>query len=125
MKQQTSFKKEVVFMDKMMILEAIKVMAVEANREEIVEYVDKEIETVKTRIEKETQAKEEKAKVNAALRDKIVEILTNATEPMRAGEIAKELGVSPQKATYILRGMKEEGLVKPTVEKRTTVYTIV
>lgn len=111
-------------MDKMMILEAIKAMAVEANREDIVEYADKEIKDLTARTEKQEKAKQAKEIERTELRNKIIDILTNTTEPMRAGEIAKKLGVSPQKATYILRGLKEEGLVTPTVEKRITVYTI-
>jgi len=118
-------------MEKMEILETIKAMAMGNNNDllefqiqEIVEYADKEIEALKARAEKTEKVKAEKAKERSDLRNKIVDILTNSTEPMRAGEIASKLGVSPQKATYILRGLKEEGLVIPTVEKRTTVYTI-
>lgn len=63
-------------------------------------------------------------KENAEIKANIAEFLTGK-EPMKAGEIAAQFGISVQKASALLKQMVDEAIVtKGEGEKKATVFSI-
>ena len=74
----------------------------------------------KTGTRKPTKAQRENAEIKA----QFVEFLTGK-EPMKAGDVANEFGISVQKASALLAQLvKEEAVVKGEGEKRTSVFSV-
>ena len=72
---------------------------------------------------KTTETKADKAK--AGFRQTVLELVADKGEALRAGEIAKELGVSTQKASATLKILVDTGaLIKVDGEKRTVLFTV-
>lgn len=62
---------------------------------------------------------------NVEVKERIRECLTHTLQGLRAGEIAKELDLSCQKVSALLKQMKDEGVVTTREgEKRTTLFLL-
>jgi len=62
---------------------------------------------------------------NVEVKERIREYLTHTLQGLRAGEIAKELDLSCQKVSALLKQMKDEGVVVTREgEKRTTLFLL-
>jgi len=62
---------------------------------------------------------------NVEVKERIRECLTHTLQGLRAGEIAKELDLSCQKVSALLKQMKDEGVVVTREgEKRTTLFLL-
>lgn len=99
-------------------------MAKANDRQDIVEFAEREIELLNKRNSADSKAKVKKAEENAALADKVVEFLASADEGMAALPIASEVGVSTQKIAPILKALVNEGRITVTEEKRKKFYAI-
>ena len=112
-------------MTKKEMFNEIIVVATENNRMDIVDFAKAEIELLNKRNSTESKAKKEKAEETARLSENIITAVSNATDPMRTMEIANEIGVSPQKATPILKALVAEGkLVVNEIKGKVKVYTV-
>lgn len=101
-------------MTKKEMFEEIKTVALENGRNDLVDFAEKEIALLNKRNSKDSKAKQAKAEEREQLGEQVIEILTNS-EPLTTMEIATQLGISPQKATAVLKPLKDSG--KVTVEK--------
>lgn len=95
-----------------------------ADNEELVAFVDKELALLDKRNSANSKAKLEKAEQNAALGEKIVEFLTDKENGLSTMEIGAGVGISPQKATPILKTLVAEGKVTVVTEKRKNLYSV-
>ena len=94
-----------------------------ATREDINNFLDHEIELLEKRNSKTRKISEKKLKENEALSETILEIVIGAIEPLRTMEIAKIVGISPQKATPFLSKLVKAGKVKVEKVKGANVYS--
>lgn len=99
-----------------------------ANREVITdEMVSMALKAIEQLDNRNANRKPSKVQVaNEALKAQIVEIMTGA-EPMTATEILKALNddsLSNQKVSSMLRQLKLAEVVKPTVDKRKTYFSL-
>jgi len=94
------------------------------DRQDIVEFAEREIELLNKRNSADSKAKAKKAEENAALADKVVEFLASSDEGMAALSIATEVGVSTQKIAPILKTLVSEGRLTVTEDKRKKFYAI-
>ena len=108
---------------KEMFAEIINVATV-ADRQDIVDFAQKEIELLNKRNSKESKAAKAKAEERANLAEAIMEVLEGAEEPMRTMEIASAVGISPQKASPILKVMLAEGRINIVNGKRVSLYMV-
>lgn len=73
-------------------------------------------------VEKDAEKRDAKAAENATLTAQVVEILKNASEPVKCADVAAALGIHTSKATYILKAI--EGVkIDETIEKGRVVKT--
>lgn len=93
--------------------------------EEIKAFCQREIELLDNKKARSGQSKTQKENEN--IKAKIVEILTNAENPMTVGQIMVALGneFSNQKVTSLLTQLKAETKVERIVEKRVAYFTLV
>lgn len=75
---------------------------------ELTEYATTQIEKLDARNEKRKTTETPKQKENNEIKDKIIAILTEATEPKLASEIAEAVGISLQKASSLCRKLVDE-----------------
>lgn len=108
---------------KEMFAEVIAV-ATEVGREDIVEFANKEIELLNKRNSKESKAAKEKAEANAKLMDAIVAAVADSDAPVRTMDIAAAVGISPQKATPLIKALVAEGKLVEAVEKKVKTFTV-
>lgn len=101
-------------------------LATKADRQDIVDFATKEIALLNKRNSKESKVAKEKAAERIVLAEKIVDVVTTAAEPMRAKEIANAVGISPQRATPILRELveTEKRLTVTEGKKKVKLYTL-
>ena len=109
-------------MTKREAFETIKTLV--ADNEELVEFVDKELALLDKRNSANEKAKAEKAKANAVFAENIISVLEGADKPMSTMEIGVAVGISPQKATPLLKSLVKEGKVAVTVDKRKNLYSV-
>ena len=90
-----------------------------------IEVIDKEIARLE-RVAMKAKTSETKAdKEKIAFRQTVLELVADQGEAMRAGDVAKALDVSTQKASAALNALVAEGaLRKVDGEKRTVLFTI-
>lgn len=96
----------------------------ENQREDIVEFCKKEIKLLDKRNSKDSKAKQAKQEERENLAAQILEVLAGTTTPMRTMEIATTLGISPQKATPILKKLTADNKVTTDKIKGATVYAV-
>ena len=109
-------------MTKREYFEAIKVAV--ADNEDFVSFIDKELALLDKRNSANAKAKAEKAEENAALGVKIVDFLADKDAPLSTMEISTGVGISPQKATPILKALVADNKVTVVTEKRKNLYSI-
>lgn len=108
---------------KEMFNEIIKV-AVSVGNNDIADFAKKEIALIEKRNVVSVKAQQAKEAEREALAASILETIEQAVEPIRTTNIAAAVGISPQKATPILRMLAADGRVVTLKEKGTKVYTI-
>ena len=99
-------------------------LAEAADRQDIVDFANHEIELLNKRNSADSKAKAKKAAENAVIADKIVEFLAGAENAQTTLEVATAVGVSTQKATPILTSLVNGGRVAKTTEKRKVFYSL-
>ena len=99
-------------------------LAQAADRQDVVEFAEHELELLAKRSGADSKAKQKKAAETAALAEKVVEVVSGADAPMAALEIATAVGISTQKAAPILKGLVTDGRLVKTEEKRKGFYSI-
>ena len=102
----------------------IVAVATEVGREDLVEFANKEIELLNKRNSKDSKAAKEKAEANAKLGEDIVAAVAEFGAPARTMEIAAAVGISPQKATPILKALVESGKLVEKVEKKVKTFAL-
>ena len=91
-----------------------------ADNTEIVEFCQKEI----AKLEKKADAKREASEANAALMTQIMGWLADEGPKAAAAEVAEGVGISVQKASYLLRTMFAEGMVIREDQGKRYVYSV-
>lgn len=108
------------------MLGRIKAVAEVAANEEMVAFIDHEIELLDKKSANKKPSKTEEA--NAVLREEIVEVLGNSDAPMTASDVLKgsEMfeGMSNQKISALLRQLVNDGKVVKATDKRKTVFSL-
>ena len=61
---------------------------------------------------------------NGATKGAIYNLLSDATEPMKCGDIANAIGISGQKCSALLKQMVDAGEVVKTEEKRVSLFSV-
>ena len=61
---------------------------------------------------------------NGTTKTAIADLLRDATEPMKCGDIANAIGISGQKASALLKQMVDAGEVVKTEEKRVSLFAL-
>ena len=111
-------------MTKKEIFAEIANLAVTANRDDIVEFCNKEIELLNKRSSKDSKAALAKKAEREALAEKVLDVLSNSTEPLRTMEIASALEISPQKATPILKALATANSIEVVKESKVIRYKV-
>ena len=109
-------------MTKVEAFEAIK--AIVAENEELVAFVDKELELLAKRKDASAKARAKKAEENNGLADNVVAVVENAEEKLSTMDIAQAVGVSTQKVTPILAKLVTDGRLDVVTEKRKKYYSV-
>lgn len=92
--------------------------------EEEVAFLTHEKELVEKRNARKS-TKPTKAQVaNIAVKEQIAEFLSTVTEPLQAKPIGEALGISPQKASALLKQMVEAGEVHKEVVKGKSFFSL-
>lgn len=94
-----------------------------AGETELAEFIGAEL----TRLNKRAAAPKTLTKAqreNVAVKQAIVNVLAEAEEPLRATAIAKELGISVQKATALLRQLVEAKAVIREAEGKVVTFRV-
>lgn len=106
---------------------AIVTVLEQANRADLVEVMNHEIEL----LEKKNSYKSDKPTklqvANSALKSQIMDVLANAGKPMTAGEVLKALDnaeLTSSKVTALITQLKNDGSVVRTEEKRKAYFSI-
>lgn len=99
-------------------------LATANDREDLVEFAEKEIELLNKRNSKDSKAAKEKAEANAKLGEEIVAAVAGADAPIRTMDIAAAVGISPQKATPILKSLVADGRLVENVEKKVKTFSL-
>jgi len=86
---------------------------------EIVEFCNKEI----AKLDRKAEAKQTASEENAKLMDEMHTWIANEGPRVAASEVANGVGISSQKASYLLRLMVNEGRLTRENEGRRYVYT--
>ena len=98
-----------------------------ANREDLVAFIDHELELLNKKSTSKTPSKNQIA--NEGLKDVIVNVLTNATEPMTITDITNAneqlVGLSNQKISALLIQLIGANLVVRTSDKKKAYFSIV
>lgn len=108
---------------KEMFEEVVKV-ATETGRDDIVEFCNKEIELLNKRYSKERKVSEKRLAERAELAEAIIKVVEESTNPMRTMEIATAVGISPQKATAVLKDLVSDGKLMVDEVKKVKVYAV-
>ena len=108
-------------MSKVEMFEAIK--AVVADNEEMVFFINHEIELIQKRNAYKSNKPTKKQTENLAIKEAIKDMLANA-EGMTATEVATAVNVSPAKATALLTQLVKAEEIKRTVEKKVARFSI-
>ena len=99
----------------------VKAIVEQAGRDDLVEFIEKRAEMASKR---NSNRKPSKAQIeNEGIKSDIVALLTDA-EPMRSGEIATALGISPNKCSALLSQLRKGGQIKREYEKKVAYFSI-
>ena len=99
-------------------------LATANEREDIVDFAKKEIELLNKRATTETKADKEKKAEKEKLTESIIELLTNTNEAYTTMNIANAIGISPQKATPIMKTLTENNKVRFEIQKGKKYYSL-
>lgn len=99
-------------------------LATANEREDIVEFAKKEIALLAKRNSKSDKALAKREAEKKELEHQVLEVLLESTEPLRTMEIANLMGVSPQKATPVLRRLVESGDISVEKVKGVNIYSV-
>jgi len=102
--------------------EMYELIASTTDNEEIKDFCAHEIENLAHRAQYKSKKQTAERAVNQELKEKIVSILVNAEEPMKASAIGELLGVSTQKTSALVKQMVDAGTVQKTVGKKNVSY---
>lgn len=100
-----------------------KIATVCANDQEIVDFVNHEIEL----LNKKNSAAKKPSKTqiaNEGIKDQILDVLKGSDAPMTATQIADGLGLSVNKVSALLTQLKEDNSVIRSVDKRKAYFTV-
>lgn len=111
-------------MTKVEMFTAIKAMV--ADNQDMVDFLDHEIELVNKRNSRKSNTPSKKDKENASIMDTIAKVLTNAEAPMTVSEIVTALdgGYTNQKISALLKKMVDNGKVAKAYEKKVARFSI-
>lgn len=90
-------------------------------REDLVEFINKEIASLEKKRAYTSPKDKANAKMNEELKDKILEILTD--KGMLTSDLAKVLELTPQKTTSLLTTLLKDGKVAKEVVKGKSYYS--
>lgn len=93
------------------------------NKEEILNFINHEIELLNRKSVKSEQTKTQKE--NIKIKENIAEILTDFNKPVTVSEIIAVNGLSNQKVSALLRQMVKDGKVERTEEKKKAYFSLV
>ena len=99
-------------------------LATANDRKDLVEFAEKEIELLNKRNSKDSKAAKEKAAANAQIMDNIVAAVADNGAPIRTMDIASAVGISPQKATPLLKTLVADGRLVENVEKKVKTFSL-
>ena len=99
-------------------------LATANEREDIVEFAEKEIALLAKRNSKSDKVLAKRETEKRELENQVLEVLFESTEPLRTMEIANLMGVSPQKATPVLKRLVESEKIDVAKVKGVNVYSI-
>lgn len=85
----------------------VAIKAVVADNAEFVAFLDKEITALDKRKASVDKAAQEKKAANAAVAEEVTQALANADKPLSGAEVGEIVGISAQKAVYILNNLVE------------------
>lgn len=99
--------------------------ALAQGNDELVAFIDHEVELLDKKSASKSKADKEKAELNVSLMSEVAEVLANgkkmtATEVMKASDTLKEYTV--QKITSLLKAMVENGTVAKVTEKGKSLF---
>lgn len=101
--------------------------AIEKTEGQTRETLERLLESINKRnAHKATSTKPTKKQVeNEGIKEQVREVLRNATEPMPCGEIAKALGLTPQKVNALLIQLNKAGeIAKSEGKKKVTLFAL-
>jgi tellurite resistance protein len=100
----------------------------ETDRTELTDFINSRIEQIEKKANTVTKADKEKAALNAAIADEIVNGLVTADKPMKISELIKSYAplsaYSTQKLTPIVTAMVKNGRLEKSTIKRENFYSI-
>lgn len=109
-------------MTKREYFEAIKVAV--ADNEELVAFVDKELELLDKRKSANSKTKQKKADEDSAIAEAIISAIPDVNSKFTTMQLAGAVGISPQKATPILAKLVADNRLKVTVDKKKKFYNL-
>ena len=99
-------------MTKKEMFNEIITLATANDRQDLVEFAEKEIALLAKRNSKSEKVLAKRETEKRELEEAVMEVMLESTEPLRTMEIAKEMGISPQKATPVLTRLVKAGKLK-------------
>lgn len=120
-------RKEIKAMTKKEMFELIA--TVNANNSEIVDFCNHEIELLNNRKNSSKHSLTATQKENITIKELILDVLSDAEDPMTVTEILKTeeiapFGFSNQKISALLKQLKDDGKVEKIVDKKKTFFVI-
>lgn len=111
-------------MTKKEMFNEIITLATANDRQDLVEFAEKEIALLAKRNSKSEKVLAKRETEKRELEEAVMEVMLESTEPLRTMEIAKEMGISPQKATPVLTRLVKAGKLKVEKVKGVNVYSV-
>lgn len=116
-------------MTKREMFEAIKALTEVSANQEMVNFINHEIELLDKKASKKSKREVDRQEQNVELGNVVLEVLADmeadkvsVTDLAKMSEVFK--GVSGQKLTYILTALVKEGKVEKVIEKRRSFYRL-
>ncbi len=99
-------------------------LATANDRQDLVEFAEKEIALLAKRNSKSDKVLAKRETEKRELEDAVMEVMLESSNPLRTMEIAKKMGISPQKATPVLARLVKAGKLEVDKVKGVNVYTV-
>lgn len=89
------------------------------------DFISNEIALINKRNARKSHAPSKTQKENAVIKERIIALLGENPDGLMAAEVAKELGLnSPQKASALLKQLKEEGTVNREKTGKAVIFSL-